>query len=153
MTRPRGTRRRCGPTARSPAPGRKARSTRSARKCKGRSPATAGPSGTTRLKGRSSRSTPCARPRARSLPSSLRRSRLLLKGVGQHFAHERGERRACKVAPRYKAARFRRGGALWFGVEPDIGAIEDKLETKMGEAVLDHARQLAPVRLERRKAA
>ena len=61
------TRPRCGPTAARRRPARKARSTRSARMCKARPPATAGPSGTTRRKARSSRSTPCARLRARQL--------------------------------------------------------------------------------------
>jgi hypothetical protein len=73
--------------------------------------------------------------------------------VGEHFAHERGERRARKVGPRDKTARFGRVSALRLGVGPDIGAINDKLQMKMGEAVLDHPRQLAPRRLERREAA
>ena len=86
------------------------------------------------------------------MPCSLRLSRFAFEGVGEHFPHERGERRACKVAPRDKAARLRHGGALRLGAEADIGAIDDKLEMKMGEAVLDHSRQLAPLRPKRRKA-
>jgi len=87
------------------------------------------------------------------LPSSLRISRLAFEGVGEHLPHQRGERRARKVAPRDEAARFGRGGALRLGIDPDIGAIDDQFEMEVSEAMLDHARQLAPVRLERRVAA
>jgi hypothetical protein len=69
--------------------------------------------------------------------------------VVQHLPHDGRERRAGKVAARDKAASLRRCGALRLGVEADIGAIDEKLEMEMGEAVLNHARQLAPNGLER----
>ena len=143
--RARGTRPRCAPTARSPAPARKARSTRSARMCRARSPATAGPSGITRPKARSSRSTPCARRRggeARAAGLTPRRGR------GQHFPHHARQRRAragreCGASGNARAPRT---CALWLRLT-DLGAIDGKLEMKMREGVLDQAGQLAPVGL------
>ena len=82
-------------------PARKARSTRSARMCKARSPATAGPSGTTRRTARSSRSTPCARRRGRS---SRPRPERLHQRVGEDFAHHARQRRVVQIADMDPAA-------------------------------------------------
>src|SRR6478672_13693615 len=103
---------RCGPTAASPLPVRKARSTRSGRMCKAPPPATAGPSGTTMPTARSSRSTPCARWRGGNSSQ-----RLSLQGVGEHFAHHARQRRGVQVTNVDPAATVRpRGlGELCFG--------------------------------------
>jgi hypothetical protein len=70
--------------------------------------------------------------------------------VRDHFPHYGRQRRAGQVGPSDEAAAFRFGGALRLGIEPDAGAIDRKFKMKMGEGVLDQARELLPVGLERR---
>src|SRR6476660_452266 len=135
---------RCGPTAASPLPVRKARSTRAGRMCKAPPPATAGPSGTTMPTARSSRSTLCARWRGGSSSQ-----RLSLQGVGEHFPHHAWQRGAVEIADMDPAATLRLRGPGELRCGWDLGGIDGKLKVKMGEGVLDEARHLAPLGSER----
>jgi len=69
--------------------------------------------------------------------------------VAQNFPHHRWQRRACQVAPRDEAAALGLGRGLRHRVRPDLGAVDGKLEMKMGENVLDAAGHLQPLGLER----
>ena len=91
------------PTARSPATGRRGRSTRSARRCRARRHATAGPSGTSSRRASWSRSTRCGRSICQRYK---RRMRTLLRPTGfvdSPFGHDG------------KVARLA-GGLNWFGL-------------------------------------